>query len=319
MSTQSTVPTTKKPAMYFIKGFLLTCLFGVVVGAIFMAMFSKGVTQCESKDHDQCILQAIDMERKDRDAFKEAREQEIANFVSQKNAEITAYVTAKDATIEGYKDQLKPETIEQEYKANRLQNVPSRLLKLMVPEAKADSSEVSLSKEPTAAPLPVVPNRYTAVLAKYNAPYKDVNIEQYCKDAGMAQRDCDVMVAVAQAESQMGKDFYCVQQTKAHAIELGQTYYHNPMGLMDASVHWKNGRKTMDFQGCYLRKFDSWDAFWKFMPQSFMNPSMRYYVGNWHTVEELSGIWVTGNKDTPVDYWYKAVNGVLNSGTLTTR
>lgn len=327
MSTQSTVPTTKKPAMYFIKGFLLTCLFGVVVGAIFMAMFNKPVTQCQSKDHDQCILQAIDMERKDRDAFKEAREQEIANFVSQKNAEITEYVTAKDATIEGYKDQLKPETIEAEYKANRLQNVPSRLLKLMVPEAKADNSEVSLStdesKEPTVAPLPVVPNRYTAVLARYNAPYKDVNIEKYCKDAGMAQRDCDIMVAIAQQESQMGKDYHCVQQTKAYAITLGQTYYHNPMGLTDATVHYKNyartGKKNADFQGCFIRKFDSWEDFWSFMPKSFMDTTKPYYVGNWSTVKELSGIWVNGDISRPSQNWINTVTGVLNSGTLTTQ
>lgn len=306
---------------------ILGAVLLVIVGAaVYMgATGNFSQKQC-NLSHDACLIQAADDERKIRDTFIDGKNQELIEFTQKVNAEINEQENKSKVIINGYKDQLSPPTIESEYKANRLQNVPDRLLQFMVPQAQAStnaSEEVSLNTEEAKSTYMAIQidtepaeGRYRAVLAKYDAPYKNLPIDQYCNEAGMSQRDCDVMVAIAQQESQMGKDFTCTQQTKAHAIELGQTYYFNPMGLMDAKVHWKNGRKSMDFNGCYIRKFDSWEAFWKFMPKSFMDPSMRYYVGNWNTVEELSGIWVTGNKKTPNEPWYKTVNGVLNSGTL---
>lgn len=309
-------------------------LFGAVAVLGVMVLLNElgsGRINLCFKDSLVCTLEEIEDLRDERDAITDANNE----MVSKINADTVEVNKKYDDRIEEKKLKLPASFVSEMIEKEIYKDVPKSILRkvLDIPEAKADATkpgDISLNTEAVKSFSVVTPidtepaqNRYTAVLAKYNAPYKNVNIEKYCNDASMLQRDCDVMVAIAQQESQMGKDFHCVQQTKAYAITLGQTYYHNPMGLSDAKVHYKNykqtGKKNADFQGCFIRKFDSWEDFWRFMPQSFMDKSMRYYVGNWNTVEELSGIWVNGKKSSPSEAWYKTVKSVLNSGTLTTK
>ena len=306
------------------KVFIVLGVIAILFLAIQLNEYSHGRLDFCLKDQITCATEKMQAIRDNRDKVTQERN----TFVTEYNKGTVDWNTQEDAKVEAIKATLPAGYVSELIQKGIYKDVPKTILEKLIPEAKADSeklppivdADISLNTEEAKS---TSPNRYSAVLAKYNAPYKDVNIERYCNEAGMAQRDCDIMVAIAQQESQMGKDFHCIQQTKAYAITLGQTYYHNPMGLTDASVHYKNyaatGKKNSDFQGCFIRKFDSWDAFWKFMPQSFMDKDKPYYVGNWSTIKQLSGIWVNGNVSSPSQSWIDTVSGVLNSGTLTTR
>lgn len=287
----------------------------VIVGVAIVPALGLGVTyfydkqpSC-TKSHDECLQDQIEKERDVTLSKDAAFEKQIKDIQDLK----IKFDTDQAAKINGYKaDQTQGWGADQKSKG-QLQNVYPEMLKqspltMAIPTAEADTtidSEISLNTEKAVS---INPDRYTAVLASYHSPYQGVPIEKYCNDAGLVQWRCDIMVGIAQQESQMGKDYHCVQQTDKHAVELGQTYYFNPMGLKYPG---EKGR-SMDFNGCFVRKFESWDDFWQFMPRSFMDPSMAYYIGYWSTVKELSGIWKNGNINNTDKEWYGTVSGVVN-------
>ena len=287
----------------------------LVTGLGALISLAYGFDYC-GKSSDECLQDKIEHERQVTISQDSNFEQQIKAIQDVK----IKFDNDQSAKINGYKEKQTQGWGAEQKKKGQLQNVFPEMLKQspisFIPEAKADitiDSEITLNTEKAVS---INPDRYTSVLATYNAPYQGVPIERYCNEAGLVQWRCDIMVGIAQQESQMGKDFHCIQQTLEHSIELGQNYYHNPSGLSDINVHYKNyattGKKNADFQGCFIRKFDSWDAFWQFMPKSFMDPDMRYYVGNWSNVRTLSGIWVNGHSSQPNQSWIDTVVGVVN-------
>lgn len=289
-------------------------VIAVLFGAVQLNEYSHGRLDFCFKDQITCATEKMDSIRANRDAVTKERN----DFVTEYNKGTVEWNYQEDAKIEAIKDTLPAGYVSDLIKKADYKNVPKTILDrvLTVPQASANSvetktnpsSEVSLSVVPAYSPL-----RYKSVLTALKSPYADVPIAQYCREADMSLIDCDIMVGIGQQESQSGKDFHCIQQTKAHSIELGQTYYFNPMGLTDKAVHYKNGSKgkTADFNGCFIRKFESWDDFWKFMPKSFMDETKPYYFNYWDSISELSGIWKNGNINRPDDDWTNTVTGMV--------
>lgn len=264
-----------------------------------------------SKSTDECIQDKIEYQRKytiEQDGIFED------NIKKAQDAKLK-FDHDQATLIEGLKLQQTQGWGADQMKKGQLQNVPQEVLKQaknsLIPQAQADSTPTVTTSVQVDEPYV---GRYTKVLAAYHSPYKNVPIDRYCNDAGLEQWRCDVLVGIAQQESQMGKDFSCKGQTKASAITLGQTYYFNPSGLTDRAVHYRKGvsGKVPDENGCYLRKFDSWDAFWQWLPKSFLDSNMSYYIGNWSTIKQLSGLWVNGFVNAPSTTWKDTVIGVVN-------
>jgi hypothetical protein len=298
--------------------------FVILTSLVFFNEVANGRIDICFKDSLTCNLEKIEWLKSERNKATDANNAMVAKI----NEDTLSINKLYDEKIESIKALLPAGYVSDLIKSEDFENVPKTILEKLVsvPQAKADSvtsSDISLSSKPVISKVKTQvkildsysPSRYSSVLKQLKSPYADVPIAQYCEEAGLPLLKCDIMVGIAQQESQSGKDFHCVQQTLAYSIKLGQTYYHNPMGLSDVNVHYKNyattGKKNADFQGCFIRKFDSWDSFWKFMPQSFMDKNMRYYIENWNYVSELSGIWKNGSKNKPDEDWTRTVNGIV--------
>ena len=305
-----------KTKMY--KVLIVLGVIGILFGAVQLNEYSHGRLDFCFKDQITCATDKMEGIRANRDAVTKDRN----DFVTQYNKETVEFNATEDAKLEAIKDTLPAGFVSDLIKKQDYKNVPKSIIEKLAPQAQASEvveekvqepivwpsmqepvqQQVTLSTEESYSPL-----RYKAVLTALKSPYADVPIAQYCQQAGLALRECDIMVGIGQQESQSGKDYHCIQQTDAHAIELGQTYYFNPMGLKYPG---EKGR-DMDFQGCFIRKFESWDDFWKFMPKSFLNTDMAYYIGYWDTVSELSGIWKNGKIVNPDTDWTNTVTGML--------
>lgn len=317
-------------------GALLLVLIGAAVYMGVMGSFSQ--KQC-NLSHDACLLQAADDERKVRDAFIDSKNQELIEISQRINGEVTEQENKSRAIINGYKDQLSPPTIESEYKANRLQNVPDRLLKLMVPQAQANevedkvqphivwpSMQETVSSPDTATkalqesydrpiPLPEVSdvpgasdrriyNEYklSLFLEEVGSPFANADIYPLARQHGLTEEQLIFLMGITFQESNFGK--YFVNTYNQPAQEIGLTY-HNPAGN-------KNYSKTLE--GCPLnrsypdenkmdfKKYESWNQFFDCY---FRQMKAAYFDKGADTPDEVSKFYLTGDATN----W---VNGVTD-------
>ncbi len=285
----------------------------IFTGAIYLNEYSNHnpLAWC-FKDENVCRKEAMDKLRAEREGKKDALKKAIVDTDNHYNPIINEIKLGLDGA-----------TIQEELKAGRKENVPEGILSLrnaLIPLANASSGETMLDVPVKTsvnhvgvrfAPDYISVGRYGEVLADLGSPYASVPIEKYCNENGLKSRQCDLLVGIAQRESQNGTDFKCNYKTKEEANKLGQEYYHNPVGIKDFS---KDGtKKNPDANGCYLRKFDSWDSFWAWYVPHMANPS----VYNWKNVTDvtyLSGCYVKGkNKQgyclPPSMSWTNTVHG----------
>lgn len=113
-------------------------------------------------------------------------------------------------------------------------------------------------------------------------------------------------------ESQVGKDFTSVKFGKQKAIEMGKAIYFNPVGKTDVKNFRKIAgvvKKVPDSNGFYLRKFESWDAFWRWFPRD-MKENGRDKL----SINRLSCVHVLGPnaKCDRVKNWIDGVNTFLS-------
>ena len=242
-------------------------VIAVLFGAVALNEYSKNPLAWCFKDRNVCILEAMQQYRDARDANEEALKKQISD---NKNY--------YDPLINQLKPMLDGATIESELKAGRKENVPSGIISLrdaLFPKAYAASgetmNEVSLSVNSGIRFGNVIPvGRYGKVLAEIGSPYASVPVEQYCNKAGIPEKGCDLLLGIAQAESNSGTNFRCNWKSWEEAVKLGQTVYFNPVGRFDGQ-YYPNGKKIPDENGCYLQKFGSWDKFWEFYTDRMAN------------------------------------------------
>lgn len=273
------------------------------------------------KDHDTCAIEEMDYYRGLKAAaIKQENERHDSTLVT-----LTEHY---DSKINPLKPTISTGRALEEFKKGNKQNVPEGFVALrqaFIPQALASSGE-TLTESPvtnistsTPAVMHFAPainfGRYGKILAEKGSPYASLPIERYCDENGLKARQCDLILGVAQHESQSGTDFACDYKTKTVANLLGQYYYHNPVGIKDLRPEGERERKTPDENGCYLRRFDSFEAFWKwYIPHMVV-------AYNWKEVTDvtyLSGCYVHGkDKDTgkclaPALEWAGTVHGFAN-------
>lgn len=275
------------------------------VGAFIYYLVSNPSHDCAVGD-DACIDRVLP-------ELRDIRERDR----SRNNEQITTWTKVRDETEQRHNDKInalkgKRSTASSAelLKQGKRDDVSPELLtwkSMFVPQALADTTPSTASGSMNehsvvvrndkggirfADVIPV--GRYGKVLAEAGSPYASVAIEQYCNKAGLTQDLCDLLVGITYAESNAGTNFRCNWKTREEAVALGQNYYHNPAGYKDFRDDGK--QKNPDENGCYLRQFDSWDAFWEFytakMKEGYFDKGAvtpasisRWYVGGNGTVK----------------------------------
>lgn len=246
------------------------------------------------KDRDTCTI----------DEMKHWREVKDKQLTQENDRHATTVATINDyyneQKINPLKLTLSAGAVIKEAKEGDKRNIPQDFLTLrssLVPIAHADNGdgwikdvEIKDQDSITTAQGSKKPLRYQALLTSVGSPYADVDIESHCSNAKLSIVQCDLLVGIAQAESQSGTDFKCDYKSKDAAITLGQNAYHNPVGIKDFR---DDGiKKNPDANGCYLWMFPSWDAFWEWFPQKMIKSYAWDRQGA--DVSYMSGCWVKG-------------------------
>lgn len=250
------------------------------------------------KDRDTCTIEEMKYWRDIKD--KQLTEENDRH--AQQVATINAYYN--DQKINPLKDTLSAAAVLKEVKEGDKRNVPSEFFTLrgtLLPKAFADSLPTDQGNTKTL--------RYQAVLTSVGSPYANVDIESGCIQAGVTQYQCDILVAIAQSESQSGKDFRSISKTKEEAIVLGQTYYHNPVGIKDLRVETERERNHPDENGMYLRRFGSWEEFWNFYPTHMKK---AYFDRGGTTPASISKCYVRGDCVYVKPAWVYRVQSFIN-------
>ena len=189
-------------------------VIAVLFGAVQLNEYSHGRLDFCFKDQITCATEKMDSIRANRDAVAKERN----DFVTEYNKGTVEWNYQEDAKIEAIKDTLPAGYVSDLIKKEDYKNVPKTILErvLTIPQVSANSvetqtnpsSEVSLSVVPAYSPL-----RYKKVLEDLKSPYANVPIAQYCTNAGLDEYHCDVLIGIAQRESQSGKDLRCTYHT----------------------------------------------------------------------------------------------------------
>lgn len=250
------------------------------------------------KDRDTCTIEEMKYWRDIKD--KQLTEENDRH--AQQVATINAYYN--DQKINPLKDTLSAAAVLKEVKEGDKRNVPSEFFTLrgtLLPKAFADSLPTEQVNTKTL--------RYQDVLTSVNSPYANVDIESSCTQANVAQYQCDILVAIAQSESSSGNNFKSDKLPREQAIELGQNYYHNPVGIKDLRVETERERRHPDENGMYLRRFGSWEEFWNFYPAHM---KAAYFDRGGTTPASISKCYVRGDCVYVKPAWVYRVQSFIN-------
>jgi hypothetical protein len=271
----------------------------VLIAVILLGLneYGKGPMAWCFEGKDVCTLKAMDKLRAERDSRKADLQKQIIDTETYYNNKINPLKSA-----------LTGETISNELKAGRKQNVPESILGFrLVPQVMADE----LTEEVVLGSVSWSPDntRYTRLLTELGSPYANVPIELYCREAGITIKQCDILVAIPQSEGQSGKDFKSDFLPREEAVKLGQTFYHNPVGMKDLRLKGERERTHPDENGMYLRRFDSWDAFWRFYPAHMKT---AYFDRGGTTPEIISKCYVRGDCKVVKQEWANTIHQFIN-------
>lgn len=270
--------------------------------------------------------------------LRERRDSELANLQEQEKKVQSVIVdrnTYWTSELEKEKLNLPAGYISDMIKKQDFKDVPKGILESVIPKANADNGEEGTASDQTSSPKDSLstaedtgatgikaianpdmasvtiasnayaPMRYKNVLTKFGSPYAETPIAQYCKEAGMGVLQCDLLVSIANSESQNGTDFKCTGISVEQAIKLGQNFYFNPVGIKDLRPEGERERSHPDENGCYLRRFDSWDDFWKFYTKHMVK---AYSFDKRTEVYSMSGRYKLGNSAMRDITWTQGVN-----------
>lgn len=273
-----------------------------------------------SKSTDECIQDKIEYQRKYtieqdgifEDNIKKAQDAKL-KFDNDQSTKIN---TMKLQQTQGWAAKQKQEGNLQNVAPEMLQNVTESksLPAAIIPQVQASETiSTDTTMQHTNSPNDTENLRYYKVLTAEGSPYASQPIDKYCTDAGLSVMQCDLLVGMAQRESQSGTDYLCKGQSLDSAIRLGQTVYHNPVGLKDPSISYP------DSNGCYIRVFASWSDFWQRFPQHMAD---KYdWKNQGPDVSYMSGCWVKGKdevtkkclpQDKDTKAWVTTVNDFVN-------
>lgn len=271
-------------------------VIGVAVSLYLSAMVATSQHYWCFKDKDTCTIEEIEYWR----GLKEKTNSEITARYNEQMATSNDYFDNKK--INPLKLTLSASALIKEAKEGDKRNLPQELFSLknsLVPIAHADENrgdgwikdvEIKDQEPISTAQGNEKTLRYQALLTSVGSPYANVDIESHCANANLNQVQCDLLVGIAQAESQSGTDYKCDYKSKEAAITLGQSAYHNPVGIKDFR---DDGiKKNPDANGCYLWQFPSWDAFWEWFPQKMIKSYA--WDRQMADVSYMSGCWVKG-------------------------
>lgn len=265
--------------MFFKKSIIVLCVAASLLVAVGINEYMKGDYSWCFEDRDICTIKSMDKLRAERDSKKAELQKQIIDTETFYNNKINPM-----------KSSLTGATITNEIKSGRKENVPEGILSFrIIPQALAASGD-TMNDSNVRMANHISIGRYGEALANVLSPYANVPIEKYCNTAEVKQDQCDILVGIAHAESTSGTNFKCNFKTREEAIKLGQEYYFNPVGIKDFT---SDGlKKNPDDNGCYLRKFASWNAFWEFYPAHM---KQAYFDKGAITPEVISKWYVGGN------------------------
>ena len=266
------------------------------------------------KDRDTCTLQEIEYWRN----LKEETNKRLTDNYNEQMANSNDYFDNKK--INPLKLTLSASAVIKEAREGDKRNVPSEFFTLknsLVPIAHADENrgdgwikdveikdQDSISKQQSNQKT----LRYQALLTSVGSPYANVDIEDSCKRAGVDQEQCDILVGIANSESNSGTNFACTGKSREDAIRLGQDYYHNPVGIKDLRTVTERERNHPDSNGCYLRRFNSWNEFWSFYPAHM---KQAYFDKGALTAPQISKCYVRGDCRVVKPSWVYRVQSFI--------
>lgn len=321
----------------------IALVIGVVVAIYLTALVATSDYYWCFKDKDTCTLEEINYWR----SVKEKTNNELTARYNEQMANANDYFDNKK--INPLKLTLSASAVIKEAKEGDKRNVPSEFFTLensLVPIAHADENrgdgwikdveikdQDSISKEQSNQKT----LRYQALLTSVGSPYADVDIESHCKQAGLTQYQCDILVGIGQSESRSGTDFTSTKVSKEEAIKLGKEVYHNPVGIklcvevpVVRSIPFADGDSTIvtstdcpptvrkpDENGMWIQKYDDWELFWitythqmkhSYFDRGAKNASdiSRWYVGdNAELAKKIGSHYVKSN-------WVYRVESFIN-------
>lgn len=313
MNTMSTLlPKTNTNPM---KTILTKCAVAVGVGVcLYLLAFIFGTEHYWCfKDQDTCAVEEMNHYRNVRDEkLKQENEQHMINVTA-----INAYYN--DKKINPLKVTLSAGAVIKEAKEGDRRNIPEELLTLknvLVPIAQADNGDgwtqdveikdqSSITKDQSTEKT----LRYQAVLNSVGSPYANIDIESGCNTAGVTEYQCDILVAIAQSESGSGNNFKSDFLARDEAINLGQNFYHNPVGIKDLRPKEERERSHPDENGMYLRRFESWEAFWQWYPSHM---KAAYFDRGGSTPAIISKCYVRGDCKITKPSWVHRVESFIS-------
>ena len=267
------------------------------------------------KDHDTCVIEEANH-------YRDIRDQKLKDENDRHTQSVAAINTYyNDQKINPLKNTLSAGAMLREAKEGDKRNVPSEFFTLkdsLVPIAHADENsgdgwikgdETTDQNSTTNSKSNTKPLRYQALLSSLNSPYANIDIESHCKQAGVEQAQCEILVAIAQSESTSGTNFKSNFLPTEQAIKLGQSFYHNPVGIKDMRPENERERNHPDENGMYLRRFSSWDEFWLWYPAHMKE---AYFDRGSTTAASISKCYVRGDCAIVKTGWVANINDFIN-------
>lgn len=286
---------------------------GVTAAIYVIALLTTGDNFWCFEDKDTCAINQIVYYRNLRDQQLKDEQDRHATTV----ATINDYYN--EQKINPLKLTLSAGAVIKEAKEGDKRNIPQEFFTLkssLVPIAHADNGdgwikdvEIKDQDSITTAQGSKKPLRYQALLTSVGSPYANVDIESSCEKAGVEQEQCDILVGIANSESNSGTNFVCTSKTREEAIELGQSYYHNPVGIKDLRAVTERERNHPDSNGCYLRRFSSFNEFWSFYPTHMKK---AYFDKGALTAPQISKCYVRGDCRVVKPSWVYRVESFIN-------
>lgn len=286
---------------------------GVTAVIYVVALITTTDYQFCFKDKDTCAIDQMVY-------YRNVRDQKI-NEENDRHARQVASINDyyNEQKINPLKLTLSAAAAIKEAKEGDKRNVPAEFFTLknsLVPIAHADNGdgwikdvEIKDQDSITTAQGNKKPLRYQALLTSVGSPYANVDIESSCDKAGVEQAQCDILVGIANSESNSGTNFVCSGKTREEAIELGQGYYHNPVGIKDLRAVTERERNHPDSNGCYLRRFSSFNEFWSFYPAHMKK---AYFDKGALTAPQISKCYVRGDCVYVKPAWVYRVESFIN-------
>lgn len=287
-------PTVKEKVATTVKKMIIVAVL-ILIAIVLLSLneYGKSSNAWCFEGKDVCTLKAMDKLRAERDSRKADLQKQIIDTETYYNNKINPLKSA-----------LTGETISNELKAGRKQNVPESILSFrIVPQVMADEP----TKEVVLGPVSWSPGntRYKGVLQQANSPYSEVPIETYCRVAGITIDQCDILVGICQAESGNGIQYRRLDRetnTIVSANSTGKQVY-NCAGLKGGGISYP----TED--GWYIRQFKSWDDFWSQFPFIM---KQGYFDRGGNTPEIISKCYVRGDCSTIKWEWVGRVKDLIN-------